>query len=44
MDTVEIRWPSGDVQYLKDLAGDKIYTVVEAQGVMKITPLAPPEK
>jgi enediyne biosynthesis protein E4 len=33
MESVEIRWPNGNVEQLKDLAADKIYTVIEGQGV-----------
>ena len=33
IDTVEVRWPSGTVENLKDVAADKIYTIVEGQGV-----------
>ncbi len=33
MDEVSVRWPSGKVESLRDLAGDFIYTVVEGEGV-----------
>jgi len=33
IDAVEVRWPSGTVENLKDVAADKIYTIVEGQGV-----------
>jgi hypothetical protein len=33
MDKVEIRWPSGSVETLKNVAGDAIYTLVEGQGI-----------
>jgi hypothetical protein len=33
MDEVAIRWPSGKVESLRDLAADFIYTVVEGEGV-----------
>jgi hypothetical protein len=33
MESVEVRWPSGEVETLKDVAADKIYTIVEGQGV-----------
>jgi hypothetical protein len=33
LESVEIRWPNGNVEQLKDLAANKIYTVVEGQGV-----------
>jgi hypothetical protein len=33
MESVEVRWPSGKVEMLKDVAADKIYTIVEGQGI-----------
>jgi hypothetical protein len=33
MDKVEIRWPNGTVEVLKNLPADVIYTVVEGQGI-----------
>jgi enediyne biosynthesis protein E4 len=33
IETVEVRWPSGSVENLKDVAADKIYTIVEGQGI-----------
>jgi enediyne biosynthesis protein E4 len=33
MDKVEIRWPNGIVETLKNLPADAIYTVIEGQGV-----------
>jgi len=36
IDTVEVRWPSGKVENLKDVAADKIYTIVEGQGIQTI--------
>ncbi len=33
MDKVEIRWPNGTVEVLKNLPADVIYTVIEGQGV-----------
>ena len=35
MSRVEIRWPSGAVEELKDVAADALYTVVEGQGITK---------
>jgi hypothetical protein len=35
VNTVEIQWPSGTKQVLRDLAADFIYTVVEEAGVRK---------
>lgn len=34
LDTVEIRWPSGAVDNLKNLAADHFYSVVEGKGVV----------
>jgi enediyne biosynthesis protein E4 len=33
IDVVDIRWPSGKVESLKEVAADKIYTIVEGQGI-----------
>jgi hypothetical protein len=38
IDLVEVRWPTGKVDTLKDLAADKIYTVVEGQGIKDAMP------
>ncbi len=38
IDSVEIRWPSGKVELLKDLEVDEFYAVLEGQGIV------PPEK
>ena len=35
MDQVEIQWPSGAKEILKDVPADFIYTVVEGQGIQK---------
>ena len=43
-DTVEIRWPSGAVDNLKNLAADHFYSVVEGKGVVspeQVRPEAP---
>ena len=40
MDTVEIAWPSGKKDVLKDLPADFIYTIVEAEGIRQKTPFA----
>jgi hypothetical protein len=42
IDTVEVRWPSGTVENLKDVAADKIYTIVEGQGIQTSTPFNEP--
>jgi enediyne biosynthesis protein E4 len=41
---VEIRWPSGFVEDLKDVPSDAIYTVVEGQGIKETTKLPVPPK
>jgi hypothetical protein len=44
IDSVEIGWPSGAVDTLKDLAADKFYAVLEGRGAVpaeQIKPLAP---
>lgn len=33
IDTVEIRWPNGNVEELHDLPADAIYTIVEGEGI-----------
>jgi enediyne biosynthesis protein E4 len=38
IDKVEIRWPSGRIETLQDLAVDKFYSVLEGQGIV------PPER
>src|SRR4029077_6146316 len=32
MDTVEVRWPTGKVETLENVAADAIYTIVEGAG------------
>jgi hypothetical protein len=44
MKTVEVSWPSGKKEVLKDLAADFIYTIVEGEGVQQRIPLPTPEK
>jgi hypothetical protein len=39
MDTVEVRWPNGKTEALKDVAADAIYTMVEGQGIKEAKPL-----
>jgi hypothetical protein len=39
IDTVEIRWPSGKVDTLENLAADAIYTIVEGSGIRDTKPL-----
>ena len=42
MTEVSIRWPSGKIDTLRDLAPDLIYTIVEGEGVKEKVPLSPP--
>jgi hypothetical protein len=44
MKRVQIWWPSGLKEELRDLSADAIYTVVEGQGVKETVKLAPPAK
>ncbi|HKV25270.1 MAG TPA: CRTAC1 family protein [Candidatus Acidoferrum sp.] len=39
MESVQIRWPSGKLEILKDVAADAIYTVVEGAGIRSTQPL-----
>jgi enediyne biosynthesis protein E4 len=43
IDSVEIRWPSGKIETMKNLEADKFYAVLEGQGIVpaeKIRPVA----
>jgi enediyne biosynthesis protein E4 len=40
IDTVEISWPSGKKDVLKNLPANFIYTIVEAEGIRQKTPFA----
>src|SRR5712672_3677743 len=42
MEAVEIRWPSGKVETLENVAADAIYTIVEGAGIRDSKPLPPP--
>jgi len=42
IDKVEIRWPNGSIEILKNLGADNIYTIVEGRGVTNTVTLAPP--
>jgi hypothetical protein len=42
MESVEIRWPSGKIETLENIAADAIYTIVESSGIRNTTPLPPP--
>jgi hypothetical protein len=41
IDSVEIRWPSGRVETLENVAADSIYTIVESSGIRDTKPLPP---
>jgi enediyne biosynthesis protein E4 len=43
MEQVEIRWPNGNTETLKDIPADFIYTIVEGAGIKDKTPLPPPK-
>jgi len=42
MESIEIRWPSGKVETLENVAADAIYTFVEGAGIRESKPLPPP--
>jgi len=42
MESIEIRWPSGKVETLENVAADAIYTIVEGAGIRESKPLPPP--
>jgi hypothetical protein len=42
MDEVEIRWPNGNVEKLRDVPADFIYTVVEGSAIQGKTALPQP--
>ena len=42
MESVEIRWPNGNMEPLQNLAADAIYTLAEGRGVQKTESLPPP--
>ncbi len=44
IDSVEIRWPTGKVEMLENVAADAIYTIVEGEGIRNTKPLAAPAK
>lgn len=43
MESVEIRWPSGKVETLKDVSADSIYKIVEGEGIRDTKPLPAPD-
>jgi hypothetical protein len=42
MESVEIRWPNGNVETLQNVPADCIYTIVEGAGIRTTTPLPSP--
>jgi len=47
IESLEIRWPSGAMETLKNLEADKSYSVLEGQGIVlaeKIRPTGPAKK
>jgi hypothetical protein len=44
IESVEIRWPSGKMEELKDVLADQLYTIMEGQGIKDTRPLLPPRK
>jgi enediyne biosynthesis protein E4 len=42
IDTVEIRWPSGKIETMENVAADAIYTIVESSGIRDKKPLPAP--
>jgi hypothetical protein len=42
MDKVEIRWPNGGTETLRNMASDAIYTITEGQGITATIKLPPP--
>ena len=42
IDSVEIRWPNGNVEKLENVAADSIYTIVEGEGIRETKALPPP--
>lgn len=43
IDSLEIRWPSGKVESLENIAADSMYTMVEGSGIRDAKPLPPPD-
>jgi len=42
MDKVEIRWPNGVLETLRNVPADAIYTIIEGQGIKSTIKLPPP--
>ncbi len=43
IDSLEIHWPSGKVETIKNLEADKFYSVLEGQGIVPSEKLRPPK-
>ena len=41
MESVEIRWPNGNTELLRDVPADAIYTILEGEGIKERKPLSP---
>ena len=41
IDGLEIRWPSGQIETLKDLDADKFYSVLEGKGIVPAEQIRP---
>jgi hypothetical protein len=44
MDKVEVRWPNGNIETLRNVSADAIYTIVEGQGIKDTIKLPPPAR
>lgn len=44
IDSIEIRWPSGKVETIRDLAADKFYSVLEGSGIVERAKIVPQQK
>jgi hypothetical protein len=42
IDLVEVRWPSGKIEASKHVSADKVYTIVEGQGIQDSVPFNDP--
>jgi hypothetical protein len=42
IDTMEVRWPNGNTELLRDVLADRIYTMVEGEGIKDSRALRPP--
>ena len=40
IDVIEVRWPTGKIESFKNVAADKIYTIVEGQGIKEAVPFS----